>query len=61
MVLGCWTAPDEVELRAAEQELERHGYQAAKRKEEYFLSQTCARGQRKPTAERTLKDPPEWC
>jgi Ca-activated chloride channel family protein len=34
------------ELRAAEQDLERNGYQAAKRKEEYFLSQTRSRGQR---------------
>jgi hypothetical protein len=34
------------ELRAAEQDLERYGYQATKRKEEYFLSQTRSRGQR---------------
>jgi Ca-activated chloride channel family protein len=34
------------ELRAAEQDLERYGYQAAKGKEEYFLSQTRSRGQR---------------
>jgi hypothetical protein len=34
------------ELQAAERDLERYGYQASKRKEEYIRSQTRARGQR---------------